>query len=79
MVVDVYMFLFSFLTFVEVYMFRSYIKLLKGLRMGLPIYVLKLNNPSKSTAVEGDEPEWLSEYQDVFPQELSELPLDREL
>ena len=54
------------------------LKLLKGLRKGLPIYVLKLNNPSKLSA-EGEEPEWLSEYKDVFPEELSELPPDREL
>ena len=52
-------------------------KLLKGLKKGLPIFVLKLNNPSKST--EGEEPKWLSEYQDVFLEELIELPPSREM
>ena len=37
------------------------LKLLKVLRKGLSIYVLKLNNPSKSIA-KGEELEWLSEY-----------------
>ena len=52
-------------------------KLVKGLRKGLPIYVLKLNKPDQE--VEQSEPEWLDEYQDVFPEELTSLPPDREL
>ena len=52
-------------------------KLAKGLRKGLPIYVLKLNKPNQETSKL--EPEWLSEYQDVFPEELADLPLERGL
>ena len=52
-------------------------KLVKGLKKGLPIYLLKLNDPSKKP--EGNKPEWLSEYQDVFPEELTELPPSRGL
>ena len=39
-------------------------RLVKGLRKGLPIYVLKLDK----TEVEAKEskPEWLSEFQDLF-------------
>ena len=50
-------------------------RLVKGLKKGLDIFVLKLNNPTK--ILEGKEPEWLSEYQDVFPEELTELPPSR--
>ena len=53
-------------------------KLIKGFQKELPIYILKLNKPEKKPA-EGEEPEWLKEYQDVFPDELTSLPSDREL
>lgn len=52
-------------------------KLLKGLRKGLPIYVLKLDKPNQET--NKLEPEWLSEYQDIFPEELTDLPPKRGL
>ena len=52
-------------------------KLVKGFQKGLPIYILKLNKPEKKP--EGEEPEWLQEYQDIFPDELTSLPPDREL
>ena len=43
----------------------------------MPIFVLKLNNPTKIS--EGKELEWLSEYQEIFPEELTELPPSRGL
>lgn len=52
-------------------------KLVKGLKKGLPIYVLKLNNFSKPS--EGTEQDWLGEYENVFLQELTELPPSRGL
>ena len=52
-------------------------KLVKGLKKGLSIYLLKLNDLAKKP--EGKEPEWMSEYQDVFPEELTELPPSRGL
>ena len=43
----------------------------------MPIYILKLNKPKK---LEGNQdPEWLKEYQNVFPEELTNLPPKREL
>ena len=52
-------------------------KIIKGLKKGLPIYVLKLK---KLDQVEGgSEPEWLSEYLDIFLEELTNLPLEGEL
>ena len=52
-------------------------KLIKGLGKGLSIYVLKLN---KLEPIEGrDKPDWLNEYQDIFPKELTDLPPKREL
>jgi len=52
-------------------------KLLKGLRKRQPIYVVKLNPMSQEKT--SGEPTWLSEYEDVFPEELSEMPLKREV
>ena len=52
-------------------------KLVKGLRKGLQIFAITLNKPS-SLPNEGD-PEWLKEYDDVFPEELTKLPPPREL
>jgi len=52
-------------------------KLLKGLRKKQPIYVVKLN-PVEQEKSSG-EPEWLSEYDDVFPEELTEMPPEREV
>ncbi|MCO5602462.1 hypothetical protein L7F22_056594 [Adiantum nelumboides] len=57
-------------------------KLIKGLRKGLSLYVLKLNKPekeSKEKETEDKEPEWLSEFSDVFPEELTDLPPTRGL
>lgn len=52
-------------------------KLVKGLRKGSAhfFFVIKLNDPEKTS--EGQEPEWLSEYQDVVPEELTDLPPSR--
>ena len=47
------------------------------MRKGLPIYAIKLNKP-KSEPKEG-EPEWLTEYGDVFLEELINLPPPQEL
>ena len=52
-------------------------KLVKGLKKGLPIYVVKLNKP-EGEPKEG-ELEWLTEYNDVFPEELTDLPPPWEL
>ena len=46
-------------------------RLLKGLRKGLPIYVVKLYRP-KSGSIEG-QLEWLADYDNVFPKELVDL------
>ncbi|MCO5576110.1 hypothetical protein L7F22_029917 [Adiantum nelumboides] len=57
-------------------------QLIKGLRKGLSLYVLKLNKPekeSKEKEIEDKEPEWLKEFSDVFPEELTDLPLTRGL
>ena len=40
-------------------------KLVKGLRKGLPIYILRLNQPSnveEGKKIKGNDPEWLKEY-----------------
>ena len=52
--------------------------LIKGLKKGLPICVLKLNKPDPENS-QLEEPGWLSEYQDVFPEELTDLPPGRGL
>ena len=52
-------------------------KIAKGYIKGLPIYILKLNKSEKLE--ESQEPEWLKEYQDVFPKELTSLPPKKEL
>ncbi|MCO5591806.1 hypothetical protein L7F22_045798 [Adiantum nelumboides] len=57
-------------------------QLMKGLRKGLPLYVLKLNKPnkeSKDKETEDKEPEWLSEFSYVFPKEVTDLPPTRGL
>ncbi|MCO5564301.1 hypothetical protein L7F22_017961 [Adiantum nelumboides] len=57
-------------------------QLMKRLWKGLSIYVLKLNKPkkeSKDKETKEREPEWLSEFSDVFLEELTGLPLTREL
>ncbi|MCO5580385.1 hypothetical protein L7F22_034252 [Adiantum nelumboides] len=57
-------------------------QLMKGLRKGLSFYVLKLNKPekeSKGKEIEDKEPKWLSEFSDVFPKELTDLPPTRGL
>ena len=52
-------------------------RIANGFRKGLPIYILKINKSKK--VEEGQGPNWLKEYQDVFPEELTNLPLEREL
>ena len=52
-------------------------RLVNGFRKGLPIYILKINKPGKEDEDQG--PDWLKEYQDTFPEELTELPPEREL
>ncbi|MCO5569456.1 hypothetical protein L7F22_023168 [Adiantum nelumboides] len=57
-------------------------QMMKGLQKGLPLYVMKLNKPekeSKDKETEDREPEWLSEFSDVFLEELTGLPLTRGL
>ncbi|MCO5572405.1 hypothetical protein L7F22_026159 [Adiantum nelumboides] len=57
-------------------------QLMKGLWKGLLLYVLKLNKPekeSKDKETEDREPEWLSEFSDVFSKELTDLTPTREL
>ncbi len=51
--------------------------LIKGLKKGLPICVLKLNKPNPENS-QLEAPEWLSEYQDVFPEELTDLPQEED-
>ena len=52
-------------------------KIAKGYRKWLPIYILNLNKPEKLEEIQ--DPEWLKEYKDVFPKELTSLPPKREL
>ena len=52
-------------------------RLVNGFKKGLPIYILKINKPRKKDENQG--PDWLKEYQDIFPEELTELPPKREL
>ena len=40
-------------------------QIVNGFRKGLPVYVLKINKPRKED--KGQEPDWLKEYQDIFP------------
>ncbi|MCO5612133.1 hypothetical protein L7F22_066395 [Adiantum nelumboides] len=57
-------------------------QLMKGLRKVLPLYVLKLNKPEKESEgkeTEDREPEWLSEFLDVFLEELIDLSPTRGL
>lgn len=51
--------------------------LLRGAQKGLQIYVVKLNKVDDPKS--GNDPEWLSEFRDIFPQELNELPPSREV
>ena len=52
-------------------------KLLKAYRKNPMIYAVKLNPIDKPTSV--NEPEWLSEHEDIFPKDLTELPPPREV
>ena len=52
-------------------------RIVNGFRKGLPIYILKINKLEKEE--KGQDPEWLKEYQDIFPKELTNLPPEREL
>ena len=47
-------------------------KLLKHYCKNHMIYAVKLNPIDKSSA--GNEPKWLSAYDDIFPKELTQLP-----
>lgn len=47
-------------------------RLMKGLKLGQQIYVVKLNK-IKELEVEA-EPMWLQDYPDVFPEDLTNLP-----
>ena len=51
--------------------------IVSGFRKVLPIYILKINKPGKEE--EGQDLNWLKEYQGVFPKELTNLPPEREL
>ena len=46
--------------------------LLRGPRKGLQIYVVKLNKVDDPKL--GNDLEWLSEFLDIFPEELNQLP-----
>ena len=50
----------------------KFAKLVKGLRKGLPIYAVKLNKPEDKAKER--EPEWLKEYDNIFLEELTDLP-----
>ena len=52
-------------------------KLLKGYHKGQMIYAVKMNPSDKPHPP--NEPEWLHEYVDVFPEELTQLPPQREV
>ena len=52
-------------------------RLLKGLKRGQQIYVVKLNKINDIG--ENVEPKWISEFSDVFPEELIGLPPTREI
>ncbi|MCO5605121.1 hypothetical protein L7F22_059301 [Adiantum nelumboides] len=52
-------------------------KLLKGLKKGQQIYVVKLNKVEQPDSKSG--PDWLKEYADVFPEDLTNLPPYREV
>ena len=47
-------------------------KILKGLCKNQMIYAVKLNPTGKNQDTQ--EPDWLSKYADVFPEELMDLP-----
>lgn len=52
-------------------------RLLKGLRKGQQIFVVKLNKIEDS--LEGSQPEWLKEFSYIFPEELTNLPPPRDI
>ena len=52
-------------------------RIVSGFIKGLPVYILKIKKPKK--VEEGQDPDWLKEYQDVFQEELTNLPPEREL
>ena len=52
-------------------------KLLKAYRKKQMIYAVKLNPIDKPKSI--DEPKWYSEFDDVFPEELTQLPPYREV
>ena len=52
-------------------------KILKGFRKKQMIYAVKLNHVDKAKTT--NEPEWLSEFEDIFSGELSELPPPRDV
>ena len=51
--------------------------LLRGARKGLQIYVVMLNKVDDPKP--GNDFEWLSEFRDIFPEELTQLPPSREV
>ena len=54
-----------------------YSKMLKAYKRKQAIYAVKLNPVDKQP--ENPEPNWISKYDDVFPEELTELPPKREV
>ncbi|MCO5558561.1 hypothetical protein L7F22_012146 [Adiantum nelumboides] len=52
-------------------------RLLKGLKKGQQIYAVKLNKVNQSNSK--SRPDWLKEYADVFPEDLTNLPPHREV
>ena len=47
-------------------------QIVNGFRTGLLVYILKINKPRKVDEDQG--PGWLKEYQDIFLEELTNLP-----
>ena len=52
-------------------------RLVKGFKSGQQIYVVKLNKVEEPE--ENEDPAWLQEFLDVFPEELTNLPPSREI
>ena len=52
-------------------------RMLRGLRSGQQIYVVKLNKVEQKE--DQNEPRWLQEFSDVFPEDLTNLPPSRDV
>ena len=52
-------------------------RMLRGLRSGQQIYVVKLNKVEQKEGQ--NEPSWLQEFSDIFPEDLTNLPPSRDV